>query len=136
LTTTALESNKCGGHFLRISDVFHNEGFDNTNFGCIGTAVAAGKLLGLSRMGKKCVDSSSRHFGHHQLVAIPGSARRNGQQIAVCLREGLHIGHTGRGGIFGTAQACPKGHVDKLILSRRAYFGATALLSDLQAALR
>ena len=34
--------------FCRISDVFHNMGFDHTNFICLGTSVAAGKLLGLS----------------------------------------------------------------------------------------
>ena len=34
--------------FLRISDVLHNSSFDYTNLGCLGTAVAAGKLLGLS----------------------------------------------------------------------------------------
>ena len=34
--------------FIRTSDVFHSEGFDYTNFSCLGTAVAAGKLLGLS----------------------------------------------------------------------------------------
>ena len=34
--------------YQRCSDVFHNRGFDTANFACIGTAVAAGKLLGLS----------------------------------------------------------------------------------------
>ena len=34
--------------YLRFSDVFHNPGFDNGNFTCIGIAAAAGKLLGLS----------------------------------------------------------------------------------------
>src|SRR5687767_2267552 len=30
--------------FLRISDVFHNWGFDFTNFACVASAAAAGKL--------------------------------------------------------------------------------------------
>ena len=34
--------------YLRFSDAVHSKGFDNTNFACVGTAVAAGKLLGLS----------------------------------------------------------------------------------------
>jgi 2-methylcitrate dehydratase len=33
--------------FLRFSDAFHNSGFDDTNFACIATAAAAGRLLGL-----------------------------------------------------------------------------------------
>ncbi len=34
--------------YLRFSDAVHAPAFDNTNFACIGTAVAAGKLLGLA----------------------------------------------------------------------------------------
>jgi len=34
--------------FLRFSDVFHNIGFDDTNFACISTAAVAARLLGLS----------------------------------------------------------------------------------------
>ncbi len=34
--------------FLRVSDVFHNPGFHYTNFVCLGSAMAAAKLLGLS----------------------------------------------------------------------------------------
>ena len=34
--------------YLRISTVFHNRGFDHTNFSVIGSAVAAGKLMGLA----------------------------------------------------------------------------------------
>lgn len=34
--------------FCRISDVFHNWGFDYTNFVCLGTAVGAGRLWGFS----------------------------------------------------------------------------------------
>jgi len=34
--------------YLRLSNVFHNRGFDHTNFCCLGTAIAAGKLLRLS----------------------------------------------------------------------------------------
>ncbi|MES2563318.1 MAG: MmgE/PrpD family protein, partial [Pseudomonadota bacterium] len=35
--------------FCRFSDVFHNRGFDPSNFACIAIAMASGKLLGLSR---------------------------------------------------------------------------------------
>ena len=34
--------------YQRFSDVFRNPGFDNANLACIGTAVAAGRLLGLT----------------------------------------------------------------------------------------
>src|SRR5262249_44446379 len=34
--------------FLRIADVYHNLNFDYTNQSCLGIAVAAGKLMGLS----------------------------------------------------------------------------------------
>jgi 2-methylcitrate dehydratase len=35
--------------FLRLSDIFKHPGFDYTSFGCLGSAVGAGKALGLSR---------------------------------------------------------------------------------------
>lgn len=34
--------------FLRFSDAFHNNGFDDTNFACIATAAAAARLFNLS----------------------------------------------------------------------------------------
>ncbi len=34
--------------YQTVADVFKNKGYDNTNFCCLGTAVAAGKLLHLS----------------------------------------------------------------------------------------
>jgi 2-methylcitrate dehydratase len=34
--------------FLRICDALRDLSFDNTNFACLGTAIAAGKLFGLS----------------------------------------------------------------------------------------
>lgn len=37
--------------FLRFSDAFHNNGFDDTNFACIATAAAAARLFDLSSEG-------------------------------------------------------------------------------------
>ena len=96
--------------YLRFSDIFHNPGFDNSNFACIGTAAAAGRLLKLS----------SEQISHSvSMAAVPniilkqaktgpmffparaGQAGRAGVFAAMLAREGMegpHLPFEGKAG--------------------------------------
>lgn len=86
--------------YLRIADAIHTPGFDSTNFACLGTAVAAGKLLGLSQEQlSQCIamavvpnnalgQSRTGHLSMWKAVAA-GQAGRSGVFAALLAREGM-----------------------------------------------
>jgi 2-methylcitrate dehydratase len=98
--------------FCRFSDVFRNRGFDPSNFGCVATAVGAGKLLGLTaRAMANCIAMAvtanvilrqvrSDHLTMFK-VAAAGQAARAGVFAALLARagmEGPHLPFEGRAG--------------------------------------
>jgi len=98
--------------YLRICDVFHNPGFDNTIFGCVGTAASAGKLLGLSPSQiSHCISMAvvsnnplkQVRLGHLSMYkgAACGEAARGGVFAALLARagmEGPHLPFEGKAG--------------------------------------
>ncbi len=86
--------------YLRLSDTVHSDGFDPVNFAALGTAAAAGKLLGLSAgqlahcLSMAAVTSNmlkqvrTGHLSMWKAVAA-GQAGRAGVLAALLAREGL-----------------------------------------------
>ena len=82
--------------FLRICDAFHNRGFDNTNFGCLGTAVAAGKLLGLS----------AEQLSHCiSMAVVPNNILRQVRVGHLSMFKAAAAGQAGRAGVFAALLA-------------------------------
>lgn len=98
--------------FCRFSDVFHNRGFDPSNFACVATALGAGKLLGLpSKALSHCIAMAVTpnvilrqvRLDHLSMfkVAAAGQAARAGvfaAQLAKAGMEGPHLPFEGRAG--------------------------------------
>ena len=99
--------------YSRFSDAFHNRaGFDTANFACIGSAVAAGKLLGLTREQlSHCISMAvvpnvvlkQANTGHRTMffAARAGQAGRAGVFAALLARagmEGPHLPFEGKAG--------------------------------------
>ena len=98
--------------YLRISDVFHNTAFDHTNFACLGSAVGAGKVLGLSPSQlSHCISMAAvpnvilaqLRKGHLSMfkAAASGQAGRAGVFAAMLARagmEGPHLPFEGKAG--------------------------------------
>ena len=82
--------------YLRISDVFHNPGFDHTNFACLGTAVAAGKLLGLSP------DQLSHCIS---MAVVPNIILRQVRTGHLSMFKAAAAGQAGRAGVFAALLA-------------------------------
>ena len=81
---------------LRISDVFHNEGFCNTNLACLGTAVAAGKLLGLSpNQLSHCIS----------MAVVPNIILKQVRRNHTSMFKAVAAGQAGRAGIFAALLA-------------------------------
>ena len=83
--------------YLRISDVFHNTaGFDDTNFSCLGTAVAAGKLLGLS----------SEQISHGiSMAVVPNIILTQVRSDHKSMFKTVAAGQAGRAGVFAALLA-------------------------------
>jgi 2-methylcitrate dehydratase len=98
--------------FCRFSDVFHNRGFDPSNFACVAIAVGAGKLLGLpSKALSHCIAMAVTpniilrqvRLDHLSMfkVAAAGQAARAGVFAALLAKggmEGPHLPFEGRAG--------------------------------------
>ena len=82
--------------FLRVCDVFHNRGFDNANFSCLGTAVAAGKLMGLSAAQlSHCVS----------MAVVPNNILRQVRTGHLSMFKAASAGQGGRAGVFAAMLA-------------------------------
>jgi len=82
--------------FLSLSDVFKNPGFDQTNFGCVGTAVAAGKLIGLSRNQlSHCIS----------MAVVPNNILKQVKRDHQSMFKAVAAGQAGRAGIFAVLLA-------------------------------
>ena len=82
--------------FLHISDVFHNPGFDYTNFVCLGSAVAAGKLYGLSP------DQLSHCIS---MAVVPNVILRQVRGGQKSMFKAAAAGQAGRAGVFAALLA-------------------------------
>ncbi len=82
--------------YARVSDVFHNMGFDHPNFSCLANAVVAGKLLGLS----------ADQIGHAIAMAIvPNNALRVARIGHLSMWKVTASGQAARGGVFAALLA-------------------------------
>ena len=82
--------------YQRISDVFRNPGFDPTNFACLGTAVAAGKLLGLGP------DQLSHCIS---MAVTPNGILRQVRTGHLSMFKAAAAGQAGRAGVFAALLA-------------------------------
>lgn len=82
--------------YLRLNHVFHNMGFDHTNFSCLATAVAAGKLLNLSR--EQLLHCIS-------IAAVPNNALRQSRVGFLSMWKAAASGYAGRAGVFSAVLA-------------------------------
>lgn len=84
--------------YQRFSDVFRNEdmGFDHTNFCCLGSAVAAGKLFGLTPIQlSHCIS----------MAAVPNVILRQVRADHYSMYKAVASGHAGRAGVFAAILA-------------------------------
>ena len=84
--------------YQRFSDIFRNEGmgFDHTNFCCLGSAVAAGKLLGLTPIElAHCIS----------MAAVPNVILRQVRADHYSMYKAVASGHAGRAGVFAAILA-------------------------------
>jgi len=84
--------------YQRFSDVFHNKdmGFDHTNLCCLGTAVAAGKMMGLSPAQlSHCIS----------MAAVPNVILRQVRADHYSMYKAVASGHAGRAGVFAAMLA-------------------------------
>ena len=82
--------------FLRFSDVFHNEGFDGTNFTVIASAVGAGKLFCLAPHAlSHCIS----------LAAVPNVILKQVRKDHLSMYKSAASGHAGRAGVFAAQLA-------------------------------
>jgi 2-methylcitrate dehydratase len=82
--------------FCRFSDVFHNRGFDPSNFACIGIAMATGKLLGLR----------ADELSHCVALAVtPNVILRQVRVDDLTMYKVAAAGHAARAGVFAARLA-------------------------------
>lgn len=82
--------------FCRFSDVFHNRGFDPSNFACIAIAMASGKLLGLS----------PSELSHCVALAVtPNVILRQVRVDHLTMYKVVAAGHAARAGVFAARLA-------------------------------
>lgn len=82
--------------FCRFSDVFHNKGFDPSNFACVAIAVGAGKLLGLdSHQLAQCI----------AMAVTPNVILRQVRVDHLTMFKVAAAGHAGRAGVFAALLA-------------------------------
>ena len=77
--------------YVRFSDIFHNRDFDPTNFSCVGTAVATGKLMGLS---------SSQLSHCISMAIVPNVILRQVRTGHLSMFKAVASGQAGRAGVF------------------------------------
>ena len=82
--------------YLRVADVFHNKAFDYTNLVVLGSAVGAGKLLGLSR------DQLSHCIS---MAVVPNVILRQVRTGHLSMYKCAITGHAGRAGVFASMLA-------------------------------
>lgn len=81
---------------LRINDTFHNTGFDPTNFACLGSAVASGKLLGLSPAQlSHCIS----------MAVVPNVILKQVRSGQLSMFKATASGQAGRAGVFAALLA-------------------------------
>ena len=82
--------------FIRLADIFHNDGFDYTTFGCVGAAVGAGRMLGLSES----------EFAHCiAMAAVPNNALKQTRIGHLTTWKMAASGQSGRAGVFAAQLA-------------------------------
>lgn len=82
--------------YLRIADAIHTPGFDATNFTCLGTAVAAGTLLGLSH------EQISQGIA---MAVVPNNALGQSRSGHLSMWKAVAAGQAGRSGVFAALLA-------------------------------
>lgn len=82
--------------YLRLSDAIGRSAFDCANFSCIGTAAAAGKLLGLS------ADQLAHCIA---MAAVPNNILRQVRTGHLSMWKAVAAGHAGRAGVFAALAA-------------------------------
>ncbi|MBI3045094.1 MAG: MmgE/PrpD family protein [Betaproteobacteria bacterium] len=81
---------------LQIAHVFRNDGFDNTNLGCLASAVGAGKVLGLS----------ATQLAHCISMAIvPNNVLKQARRGRKSMFKAVAAGQAGRAGVFAALLA-------------------------------
>ena len=88
--------------YLRMSDAIRTPGFDCANFCCMGAALGAGKLLGLSP------DQLAECLS---MAVVPNNALNQARTGHLSMWKAVAAGQSGRGGVFAAllAQAGMKG---------------------------
>lgn len=82
--------------YSRVSDKTKAPGFDQTNFVCMGTAVAAAKLMGLSRI----------QMNHALSIAVvPNNSLYQSRRGHLTMWKAVAAGQAGRNGIFAAILA-------------------------------
>jgi len=82
--------------YLRMCDAYHNEDFDHTNLCCLATAVASGKLLGLSQA----------QLSHSiSMAVVPNVILRQVRLGHLSMFKAAASGQAGRGGVFAALLA-------------------------------
>lgn len=82
--------------YLRIADAVSTPGFDSTNFACLGTAVAAGTLLGLSHEQlSQCIS----------MAVVPNNALGQSRTGHLSMWKAVAAGQAGRSGVFAALLA-------------------------------
>ncbi len=82
--------------YLRLTDAVETPGFDYTNFVCLGTAVAAGKLMGLDR------DQLAHCIS---MTVVPNNALLQGRVGHLSMWKVMATGQAGRAGVFAALLA-------------------------------
>ncbi len=82
--------------YLRLSDAVQTEAFDCANFACLGTAAAAGKLLGLS------ADQLAHCIS---MAAVSNNILRQVRTGHLSMWKAVAAGHAGRSGVFAALLA-------------------------------
>jgi 2-methylcitrate dehydratase len=82
--------------YLQFSDVFPNLDFDHTNFCCIGTALAAGKLFGLA---------PGQLLQAVSMAAVPNVSLRQARMGHQTIWRAGATGQAGRAGVFAAQLA-------------------------------
>ncbi len=82
--------------FCRFCDEFKHEDFDNTNFACIGSAMAGAKLFGLNREALAHAIS---------MAAVPNNILRQARLGKISMWKAVTSGQAGRSGVYAALLA-------------------------------